>query len=72
VTPDSELCDLYWADAKAGRLMTRRRKPKKASTLTSDYGRIERHIKPLLGRHAVAAVMPIGDFPVPPPHQPHL
>jgi hypothetical protein len=39
----------YWADAKAGRVMTRRRKPKKASTLASDHGRIERHIKPLLG-----------------------
>jgi integrase len=52
----SELCDMYWRDAEAGRLMTRRRKPKKASTLTSDYGRIERHIKPLLRQHKVAAV----------------
>jgi integrase len=52
----SELCDLYLADAEAGRLVTRRRSPKKASTLATDRGRIERHIKPLLGRRAVASV----------------
>ncbi len=52
----SELCDRYLADAEAGRLMTRRRMAKKASTIVTDRGRIERHIKPLLGRRAVAAV----------------
>ena len=52
----AELCDQYWADAEAGRLLTRRRTAKKASTLLSDRGRIDRHIKPLLGRLAVAAV----------------
>jgi integrase len=52
----SELCDLYLDDAKAGRLMTRRRAPKKSSTLETDRGRIERHIKPLLGRRAVTSV----------------
>jgi integrase len=52
----SELCDLYWSDAEAGRLLTRRQTPKKASTLLTDKGRIERHIKPLLGRLKVAAV----------------
>lgn len=52
----TELCDLYWADAETGRLMTRRRAAKKASTLRSDKGRLEKHIKPLLGRMKVAAV----------------
>jgi integrase len=52
----SELCDLYFTDALAGRLMTRRRTTKKASTLVTDRGRIERHIKPLLGSRTVAAV----------------
>ena len=52
----SELCDLYLADAEAGRLVTRRRSLKKASTLATDRGRIERHIKPLIGRRAVASV----------------
>jgi integrase len=54
----SELCDLYFADAEAGRLMTRRRSQKKASTLAIDSGRIARHIKPLLGQLRVAAVTP--------------
>lgn len=52
----SELCDLYLDEAEAGRLMTRLRRAKKASTLATDRGRIERHIKPLLGRRAVASV----------------
>jgi integrase len=52
----SELCDLYLSDAESGRLITRRRLPKKTSTLETDRGRIERHIKPLLGRRTVAAV----------------
>ena len=52
----AELCDLYLADAEAGRLLTRRKKPKKRSTLEIDKGRIERHIKPLLGRLKVSAV----------------
>jgi integrase len=52
----AELCDLYLADAEAGRLLTRRKVAKKASTLATDRGRIERHIKPLLGRMTVAAV----------------
>lgn len=52
----SELCDLYFADAKAGRVLTKRKKPKKASTLVTDESRAERHIKPLLGRRAVSSV----------------
>jgi integrase len=53
----SELCDMYLEDAEAGRLMTRRRTAKKASTLIIDRGRIERHIKPLLGSRKVASVI---------------
>jgi integrase len=52
----AELCDLYLTDADAGRLITRRRSPKRASTLATDRGRIRRHIKPLLGRRAVASI----------------
>ena len=52
----SELCDLYLVDAEAGRLLTRRKVAKKPSTLATDRGRIERHIKPQLGRMAVVAV----------------
>ena len=52
----AELCDQYMADAKAGRLLTRRKLSKRPSTLTTDAGRIECHIKPLLGRMAVSAM----------------
>ncbi|HME26098.1 MAG TPA: integrase arm-type DNA-binding domain-containing protein [Acetobacteraceae bacterium] len=52
----AELCGAYWADAEAGRLLTRRKAPKKASTLLSDKGRVKKHIKPLLGRMKVVAV----------------
>ena len=46
----SELCDLYLQAAHAGRVLTRFGRPKRQSTLAIDVGRIERHIKPLLGR----------------------
>ncbi len=52
----AELCDLYLTDAEAGRILTRRRDAKKRSTLLTDRGRIERHIKPLLGTMSVPSV----------------
>jgi integrase len=52
----ADLCDLYLADAAAGRLVTRHRTQKKESTIALDRGRIARHIKPLLGQLSVAAV----------------
>jgi integrase len=51
-----ELCDRYMADATAGLVLTRFGSGKKASTLAIDEGRIARHIKPVLGSLAVAAV----------------
>jgi integrase len=51
----AELCDQYLKDADAGRV-TYRGRPKKASTLTIDRGRVARHIKPLLGAKLVADV----------------
>jgi integrase len=52
----AELCDLYLADAEAGRILTRRKAAKKPSTILTDKGRIERHIKPLLGIMKVPTV----------------
>jgi integrase len=52
----AELCDLYLSDAESGRLLTRGKVPKKLSTLAIDHGRVERHIKPLIGSMKVAAV----------------
>ncbi len=46
----AERCDEYFSEADAGRILTRYGEPKKAPTLATDRGRIERHIKPLLGR----------------------
>ena len=46
----AELCDAYFEAAEAGRILTRGREAKKPSTLATDKGRIDRHIKPLLGR----------------------
>ena len=52
----ADLCEAYLEAAKAGRLLTRRRAVKKATTLATDKGRIERHIKPLLGSLKALAV----------------
>ena len=48
-----QLCDEYLDRAGRGLIITRRRRPKKASTLYTDRGRVERHIKPLLGSRTV-------------------
>lgn len=43
-------------DAEAGRLLTRRGIAKKASTLATDRGRVETHIRPLMGTMKVPSV----------------
>ena len=48
-----ELCELYVGDLKAGLILGKGGRPKKASTILSDTGRIERHIIPLLGTRRV-------------------
>jgi integrase len=57
----AELCDWYLTEAEAGRILGRRRRPIKASTLAMDRSRIEAHIKPLLGRRQVGALK-LGDI----------
>ena len=52
----AELCGQYLAAAQAGEIVSRLGEVKKASTLATDRGRIERHIKPLLGRRKVRDV----------------
>lgn len=52
----AELCDDYLIAAAKGHIITKRGAVKKASTLVSDRGRIERHIKPLLGKKLVRDV----------------
>lgn len=52
----AEICDWYLREAEAGRILGRRNRPIKASTLAMDRSRIETHIKPLLGRRQVRAL----------------
>jgi integrase len=50
----AQLCDHYMKAAEKGLILGRRKnRPKKASTIKIDYGRVERHIKPLLGSKLV-------------------
>jgi integrase len=49
----AELCDNYLKAAEKGLIIGKSGRPKKASTLGTDRGRVERHIKPLLGRKLV-------------------
>jgi integrase len=49
----AQLCDWYLEEARAGRLLGRRRRPLKASTLEMDASRIALHIKPHLGHRLV-------------------
>jgi integrase len=48
-----ELCELYLKDFEAGLLLGRGGRPKKATTMVTDTGRINRHIVPLIGTRRV-------------------
>ena len=57
----AEICDWYFAEAEASRILGRRRRAIKASTLAMDRSRIESHIKPLLGKRQVGSLK-LGDI----------
>lgn len=48
-----ELCGLYLTDLKAGLILGKGGRPKKATTIRTDTGRIDRHIVPLIGTRRV-------------------
>lgn len=52
----TELCDWYLEEARAGRIIGRRNRPIKASTLAMDESRIKTHIKPLLGKRLASSL----------------
>jgi hypothetical protein len=52
----ADLCNQYVKDVEAGRVLSKNRAPKKASTLAVDKGRINRHIIPLLGKLPVSSI----------------
>jgi hypothetical protein len=45
-----QLCDRYLEAARAGLVVTRFKRPKRATTVAIDEGRVSRHIKPLIGK----------------------
>jgi site-specific recombinase XerD len=57
----AEICDWYLTEAEAGRILGRRRRPIKASTLAMDRSRIDVHIRPLLGKRRVGSLK-LGDI----------
>jgi integrase len=57
----SDLCDWYLTEAEAGRILGRRNRPIKKSTLAMDKSRIETHIKPLLGKR-LAHTLKVADI----------
>ena len=56
-----EVCDWYLSEGESGRLLGRRNRPIKASTLCMDRSRIEQHIKPLIGNLLVTSLC-LGDI----------
>lgn len=56
----TELCDWYLTEARAGRILGRRNRPIKTSSLEMDESRIRTHIKPLLGKR-IARQLTIAD-----------
>ena len=54
----ADLCREYLARCEAGLIITRRKAPKKASTLYTDRGRVDRHIIPLLGHRTIKDLSP--------------
>jgi hypothetical protein len=48
-----ELCTRYLADLQAGLVLGKGGRPKKASTIITDTGRMERHIIPLIGTRRI-------------------
>ncbi len=52
----SEVCNWYLENAKAGRILGRKGRPIKGSTLTLDEGRINTHVAPLIGSRRVRSL----------------
>jgi len=52
----AEVCDWYFREVDAGRLLGRRGRRIKASTLLSDTGRVAVHVKPLIGKRSMQSL----------------
>ena len=56
-----EICDWYLREAGEGRIIGRRNRPIKASTLAMDRSRVETHIRPLIGAKQMRSLR-LGDI----------
>ena len=56
-----EICDWYLREAGDGRILGRRNRPIKASTLAMDRSRLETHIRPLIGAKQMRSLR-LGDI----------
>jgi integrase len=52
----ADVCDWYLQEAEAGRILGRKNRPIKASTIKMDASRITTHIKPLIGTKKVTSL----------------
>jgi integrase len=57
----AEVCDWYLSEAEAGRILGKRRRPIKPSTLRMDRSRIDAHLRPLLGKRQIGKLK-LGDI----------
>lgn len=53
----AEVCDWYLTEGRAGRLLGRNRRSIKPSSLDGDEGRIDIHIKPLIGAQPIRGII---------------
>jgi integrase len=58
----ADLCAAYIEAARAGQVITNKRRAKAASTLAVDEGRIARHIVPLIGHHVATSLAGRADI----------
>jgi hypothetical protein len=56
-----DICDWYLSEAEAGRILGRRRRPIRPSTLRMDRSRIDAHVRPLLGKRQIGSLK-LGDI----------
>ena len=52
----SQICDWYLEQAESGRILGRKGRPIKASTIAMDRSRIQTHVKPLIGEKPIRSL----------------
>ena len=60
----AQLCDRYLEAARVGLVVTRFKRPKRATTVAIDEGRVSRHIRPLIGKLPARLSSRAGSLPI--------